>query len=366
MINQKTGVGYLTESLITALAQNANRELELIGFYFNFLGKKDTTQLPRVKGLRYIEIRFFPTKILNALRRFGIELPIELFIPKKADLLLFSNFVSLPSLFRTRNIVFVHDTSFEDTPQYAADKNATFLRKFVPISIKRASRVITISNFSRSRIQKLYTPKTAVEVMPVPPKPAEVSDDSVFSTFSIPPNYILFVGTLEPRKNLETLIKSYPKIYEATNCALVVAGGRGWKDEKLQLAIEKLKSKGLPIIMTGYISDEQKTSLYSKTLLYIQPSHYEGFGMPLLEAMACSTAVLCSDIPVFREVAGASAAYFDKDSPDDLAKQAIALLTDQNMRKALQRKSKAYIDTYPSWKDVSQKILQMIQEVTAE
>ena len=353
LIGQKTGVGYLTFSLIKALAKKYPNDLELVGHYFNFLNKKDTSELPVASNIRYKKTTLFPTKAVSVLRKFGIELPIEVFCRENADTYLFTNFVSLPSIRHKRQVLFIHDLSFFDVPQYVSTANGVFLKRYVPKSIHRSSQIFTISNFSKKRIEQIYKPTTPVEIIPVPPEIRNEVDESIFSTHSIPKDFILFVGTLEPRKNLKTLLEAYKVIYEKTGVSLVLAGGKGWKDEDLVNMIKELQKMNLPIVNTGYISDAQKTSLFKNTTLYIQPSLYEGFGMPILESMSLGAPVLCSDLPVFREVAEDSASYFDPTSSEDLTKKVVEIINSATLQKVMKKKGLAKISNYPTWDDVA-------------
>lgn len=245
LIGQKTGVGYLTFSLIKALAEKYPGDLELVGHYFNFLNKKDTSELPLANNIRYKKTTFFPTKALSILRKFGIEMPIEIFCRENADTYLFTNFVSLPTIRRKRQVLFIHDLSFVDVPQFVSSANGDFLRRYVPRSILRSSQIFTISSFSKKRIEQIYKPTNPVEIISVPADISNKVDESIFSTHSIPKDFILFVGTLEPRKNLKTLLEAYKAIFEKTGVALVLAGGKGWKDEDLVNTINELQTLNL-------------------------------------------------------------------------------------------------------------------------
>jgi len=360
LVGKKSGVGYLTQSLIVALANKYPNEIELVGHYFNFLNKKDDSSLPSASNIRYKKTTLVPTKLINILRKIKIELPIELFCFEKPDYYFYTNFVSLPSIRKTRQIVVVHDLSFVDVPEYVSTANASFLKKFVPRSIKRASLVVTISEFSKQRIIEAYSPSAPVVVIPVPPEIKLSNDNSVLKKYKIPKQYLLFVGTIEPRKNLKTLLDAYENIYKKTGVSLVLVGGKGWKDDALLNQIKSLQDKNFPVISTGYVSDEDKFALFKNATIYIQPSHYEGFGMPILEAMALGTPVVCSDIPVFHETAENSAVYFDQTSSSELASKVTELLNNpgklENLKKmAIQRSSK-----YPTWNEVAAQIRKLV------
>lgn len=352
LLGKKTGVGYLTESLVETFSEGYGDEIEITGHYFNFLGLKDESGLIQSNRIKYKRSIFFPTKVINLLRKTGIELPYELFTKTKADIHLFTNFVSMPSLYKTRSALFIHDLSFIDLPQYVSTKNGEFLRRFVPISLNRADDVFTISEFTKKRIIEEYGYEKNINVIPVPPEPVEDADTRELERFNIPDKFLLFVGTLEPRKNIQNLLDAYPGIYEKTGFSLVLAGGKGWNDEDIDQKINDLKNKHLPLITTGYVTTPERTALYKNATLYIQPSHYEGFGMPILEAMQQGAPVACSDIPVFKEVAADAAIYFDQNDVNDIENKIVSLIKSGDLEK-LKELSLARIKEYPTWKDVA-------------
>lgn len=359
MVSQKTGIGQLSYELFSALARN-NPNIHFVGHYFDFLGKKNSRDLPSYPNLTYKKTILFPSKILNALRRIGIQLPFEIFCRSKADLLVFPNFVSTPSLFKTPSVLFVHDLSYVDVPSFISEKNGNYLRKWVGSSLRAAHYIITISEFTKKRIVEYYNiDSSKITVIPVPPKPlVEPNNEHV----DIIDNCILFVGTIEPRKNLLNLLGSYKLLEKRIQKLhpLVLAGGKGWKDDEILSTINRLRGQGVPIIKTGYVSDQQKSALYHRASIVIQPSHYEGFGMPVLEAMSYGKPVLCSDIEVFHEIAGDAAVYFDKDDPAAINDAISEILRNPEKQKEMSVKSTKHVKNYPSWDDVATQLSEIL------
>lgn len=354
LLGKKTGVGYLTESLVECISNKYGNDVEFIGHYFNFLGLKDESGLPKSDKIRYKRSILFPTKLLNILRKIGIELPYEIFTKTKADVHLFTNFVSMPSLFKTSTALFIHDLSFVDLPQYVASRNGEFLRRFVPKSLKRATSVFTISEFTKKRIIEEYKYDRSIIVIPVPPEKIKETRVDKLINLKIPEKFLLFVGTLEPRKNIQNLLDAYSNIYKSTSISLVLVGGKGWNDESIEQKIQKLKEEKIPLITTGYVTESEKTALYKNATLYIQPSHYEGFGMPILEAMNMGAPVACSNIPVFKEVAAEAAVYFNQNDITDIQNKVISLLKNDNELSKLRVLSKKRINEYPDWDKVAE------------
>ncbi len=351
----KSGVGYYTYYLVRALSARYPNDIQLVGHYFNFLGKKTGLDLPQASNISYKQSRIIPGKILSLTRKFKFQLPLELFFKQHADAALFTNFVSLPSIYKIPRYIAVHDMCFEDVPEYVAAKNRKFLHTFVPKSIKGASGIITISEFSKESIVRHYNVNPSkIFITPIPPE-QRIEKPKLDSI--IKGKYILLLGNLEPRKNTINLVKAYEQLDSAVQneYALVLAGGVGWYFESTMEYINKLIDSGLNIQLTGYVSDKQRESLYQNASLYTMPSHYEGFGMPILEAMSHGVPTAVSDIPVFKEVAGTASTYFDKDDPASIAKAIDLSLKDNKLRKKLIEDGLKIASAY-SWDEVAEKV----------
>lgn len=337
----RTGVGKTTEGLIQALADHYPDDIRLVGHYFDFLGRKHVTDLPQAANISYRRTVVLPGKVFNMLRRLGVWVPFELLTKRRGDFLLFPGFIGWPSLFGTPNAPFVHDITYIDYPQYVNGPAQFDLRTIMPRTIRRASFIITNSESSKQGLARVYDLSSKpVLVEPIPPVGLVPVGDEVarghLAGLGIDGDYVLFFGTIEPRKNLTGLLQAFERLDDSLRqrYALVLAGGKGWKDDEILATIGRLQAGGTRIIQTGYVSDEQRAALYSGADLFVLPSHYEGFGMPLLEAMAYRTPMLVSDIAVHHEVAGPAAAYCQTD-PDSIAAQLTRLLGDQPLREKL-------------------------------
>jgi alpha-1,3-rhamnosyl/mannosyltransferase len=343
--HRKSGVGHYVEYLVGSLADNFKDELQLTGYYFDFL---DRHRKAPPMGSKWIglKIRYIPGKLLALCRRLGFQPPLELFarIPKDVDAVIFTNYVSMPLIKRRKKVVVVYDLSFLDVPEYAHPINLKYLQRFCPPSVKSADIVITISEFTKQRLQHYFPDLTAkIVVTPIPPQQNEIGVKEIGGRLEElgvkAKGYILYMGTVEPRKNLETLMQAYVKLSpEIKNkYSLVIAGGKGWKDESILKSLKRCQDEGHNIITTGYVSSAEKSALYANASCFVLASHYEGFGMPLLEAMQHDIPVISSDIPVFHEVAASAALYFDKESSDELCSQISKLLNNAVIRSKLVR-----------------------------
>ncbi|MDT4858512.1 D-inositol-3-phosphate glycosyltransferase [compost metagenome] len=161
------------------------------------------------------------------------------------------------------------------------------------------------------------------------------SNLNVFKKYNIPTKkYLYFIGNFEPRKNLLTLIKAYRKLPKEirSTYSLVIAGGAGWNNEDVKAELESAKKAGENVLHIGYIDQADSPALFQNASLFVFPSEYEGFGIPILEALTSGTPVLCSDIPVFHEVGGSAVQYAKASSPKDFAKKINEMLTDPKKR----------------------------------
>lgn len=366
LIVNKSGVGYYTQHLVLALAHACPDTIELLGHYFNFLGRRTPSELPKAANINYIQSRVIPGKVLNLCRRFGFQPYFEIFTRHRADVTLFPNFVALPGLSKTPAVVAVHDLSFIDCPEYVSASNRSFLKKWVPSSIEKSELVITISNFTKSRIMQIYdVPENKIHITPIPPPTPIKPNREILRKYGLSNGYLLFVGTIEPRKNIIGLVNAYALLPVSTrnNLPLVLVGGSGWNDQEILTRIKELQVSGLRIIQTGYVSQAEKSALYGSATLCVQPSHYEGFGMPVLEAMSYGKPVACSDIEVLHEVAGDAAVYFDQTNQQAMADTLTKILYDKHLLEEYAMRSKKHIANFPTWPQVATELYDKLQEL---
>jgi alpha-1,3-rhamnosyl/mannosyltransferase len=356
----KSGVGYYTYRLIDALAKNYPDELQLIGHYYDFLGRKGNPELPQYPNLSYRTTKLVPGKVFNGLRRkLHIETPLELLARARGDVLLFTNFSLSPSLYGKPRIGAIHDLYYLDRPGHIQAKNLDFLRQYVPKTAKQADLILTVSHFSKQTLVKEFAvnpDKVLVTHVPPHPQPPMVKPEAkkVLTKMKVTKKFILAVGTLEPRKNFTQLIAAYGLLPEKlrNEYSLIIVGGGGWNNMDLLEAADNAQKQGLDVVMPGYVTEEQKAALYASTEIVVVPSLYEGFGMQLLEAMEVSAPVIASDIPVFREVAGDAALYVDPLNAQSITDGMAKVLTDQKLHKQLATKGLKRLATY-SWNAIA-------------
>ena len=318
-----TGIGAYEKRLIESLSGESGERIKLIGYYYDFLGKRDKTNLPKAKNIEYKKIIFYPGSVVNLLRRFGIKIPLEFLAKSKADIGLFPNYLSHPSILGAKIIPVVHDLTHELYPQFMSPKNQADLHRFLPKTLSRSSALITISENTKKDIIKLYGYKKEILVTPIPFENKDTTDfytkEFLKNKYGFKRDFVLFVGTLEPRKNIIKLVDAFCKHTQlSNNYTLILCGGIDWKFDKIIKKISEVQAKGYSVVYTGFVDNKTRNSLYKHCNCVVMPSIYEGFGMPILEALSFDKPIAISDIPVFHEVAEGSAYYFNKESLDSI------------------------------------------------
>jgi glycosyltransferase involved in cell wall biosynthesis len=275
-------------------------------------------------------------------------------------------FVS-PLLCPCPTIITVHDLSFALFPEFFRGPNGMYLRLFTRMACRRAAKIIAVSENTRADAMRLYdVPGERIAAIPHgvspafhPRPPAQVAEFR--RARGLPDHFILFVGTLEPRKNLVRLIQAFsnirsrrsPRAGEISNLKLVLIGGKGWYYDQIFAAIERMDLQDR-VILVGYVPNEDLPLWYNAADVFAFPSRYEGFGLPVLEAMACGTPTVTSTASSLPEVAGDAALTVP---PDDVVALSAALdraLTDGALRQELSSKGSARAATF-TWEETARR-----------
>jgi glycosyltransferase involved in cell wall biosynthesis len=268
-------------------------------------------------------------------------------------------------------VVSVHDVSFIEHPEYFPAHRAAQLRMTVKRTVTRAAKVITPSEFSRRAIAKAYAlDDSTIEVVPIAvssefrPLPRESASAFVARRFGIPGPYLLTVGDLQPRKNqighvraFERLLAEYPDLPHR----LLIVGQNTWFGARVVSAAESSRVSDR-IHFTGWVSDQDLLHLYNASDAFIFPSFYEGFGLPVLEAMACGCAVACSSTSAMPEVANAAALQFHPESTADIGRAMRDLLLDSELRSRMERLGQQRAALF-TWERTARKTLDIYYDV---
>lgn len=293
-----SGVGRYTYNIIVAYAKEyPETKIYLLGFLGDKINSEYSLDHPNI----YLELIPMPRKAYQFLYRKFYRINCDRWIKKlNLDLLVCPNFTIFPYTKSVPSTVIIHDLAFVRYPEAIEEKNLAYLKKHVPLSLQEASRIGTVSEFGRDELYELYgIDKNKVSVI-------SPSIDSSPAPKELPKGrFVLTVATLEPRKNLDRLTKAYSKLPEKTrsNYPLKIVGADGWGK------VQANKEPGIEFL--GYVTDQKLQQLYQTCALFVFPSVYEGFGLPILESYRFNTPVVCSDIPPFRKIAGDTATYFN-------------------------------------------------------
>jgi glycosyltransferase involved in cell wall biosynthesis len=243
--------------------------------------------------------------------------------------------------------------SFLRYPEAFRPWNRCYLSRFTALSARRARRVIAISESTkRDVVDLLGVPADRVDVVycgtdeSFHPLPA-AAVDHFRRERALPERFILFLGTLEPRKNVQALVRAYGRWHAAEPGIpkLVVGGGKGWYYDQIFTEVEALGLAG-EVIFPGYIGQEELPLWYNAADLFVYPSRFEGFGLPVLEAMACGTPVVTSSVSSLPEVAGDAALLVPPDDEAQLIDAMRRALGDKALRQEMRAKGQTHAATF--------------------
>lgn len=270
-------------------------------------------------------------------------------------------------------VVSVHDVSYLEHPEYFRRERAWQLKLTVARTVRRAAKILTVSEFSRGSILRAYGDIDEDKVVVVPnaaaPEFRPISRDAatvaVHERFGVSGPFLLSVGDLLPRKNQIGLIRAFSRLlraYPQFGHNLVFAGKETWFAHHVRVAA---RASGLAdrIQFLGFVSDSELLQLYNACDVFVFPSYYEGFGMPALEAMACGRAVVCSSTSALPEVVDGAALLFDPYSVDEMVRAMADLLLDAELRARMERLGLQRAAHF-SWENAAQKTLEVYHSVT--
>jgi glycosyltransferase involved in cell wall biosynthesis len=325
----RTGVGYYTEHLLRhAAALCGDDELSVISNTpidtTCALPSHVRTHVTAAWSPRFI---WMQTHAPRLLRQIG------------ADVVHFTNGM-VPLASPVTTVVTIHDMSLTMYPRFHPIRRVLLNRPLVNLAARRADAIITVSEAAKRDIVRLYgLDASRVHVVHEAAAPSfrvvhdQAARRRVRDAYGLAERFILYVGTIEPRKNLPTLIEAFARRRATGDLPhqLVCAGPYGWLSADIEAQIERLQL-GKAVRFTGYVPFEDLPTLYSLAEMFVFPSVYEGFGLPVIEAMACGTPVVTGRVPALDEVTGDAAERVEQLDPDMLGDAMVALARSRDRR----------------------------------
>ncbi|WP_282939466.1 glycosyltransferase family 1 protein [Paenibacillus sp. RC67] len=343
LLGPRSGIARYVECLTKQLSYNEDLEVFLA---FNRIAKaireNHVLSLKRDFHIHLIN-NVYPYKVLRRLCKPNLlySLPYDTASKAKADIFHGTNFTYTP-IWKGKTIITIHDLAYMKYPESTSERILKHHSKWVPYSVKKCDHIIADSfQTKQDIISLLNVPDDKIDVIHLAADEhfTYISNvNPVIKKYSLPEKYILFVGTLEPRKNLLGLLKSYLILKQNYNYSekLVIVGAKGWKYNPI---FDWVQQNNLEedIIFTGFIDDADLPAIYSAATVFVMPSIYEGFGLPLLEAMQCGTPVIGSDISSIPEIVEKSGLLIPPDAHSEWADAMHTMITDESLRKHYSR-----------------------------
>jgi glycosyltransferase involved in cell wall biosynthesis len=337
----ETGNETYVKGLVGGFMALAPEDLELVVYHVGspWAPPSPTTRFQRLStGSPYV--------------RLGAELPVRS-LTQRLDLLHMT--YGAPVWSAAPIVLTVHDICYATNPEWFSPRDLRVLSSVVPRSIRMAAHVITDSESARREIIEHYgVPEARISSIPIgagagamPITPEEARKELAALDLNLERPYLLTVGNLQPRKNLIRLVEAFEQLVGGGHdIDLVVVGPRHFRADEVFQAAQSAMGR---IHFTGYISDRQLAACYTCSTVFVLPSLYEGFGLPVIEAMAHGVPVACSDAGALPEVCGDAAVLFDPRSVEAIATAVSRILSDPDLRERLTRSGRARAAQF-SWK----------------
>jgi glycosyltransferase involved in cell wall biosynthesis len=328
--------------------------------------------------------RFQNKEVVSALRRLGEnfeslwweQIGMVRECHREGIELLHCPYFAAPLFLPARTVVTVHDVITLVMPEYRVRRESRMYSSLVAFTVRRADAIITVSDYSKRDIMRtLQIPEDRIHVIgnAVDTSCRPVSDarkiENVRERYGIGPKYLLYFGGFDVRKNVDRLLDAYAALPESTRneYQLVIAGRLLYPGHPLYPDPRpRIRELGLEdhVVVTGQIREQDKAPLYSAATLYVFPSLYEGFGIPVLEAMACGAAVITSNLSALPEVAGEAARLVDPYDTQAISNAIGELLENEPLREELRERALARAQHF-SWKRVAQQTLDVYNKLAA-
>lgn len=364
-LKEETGVGVYFKNLLFYLSE-IDQDNEYFLFSSSLKDRFLPTNVPPFVKLNFCDFHF-PVKAVNFFWYKTGWPPLDYFFRTRLDLTHSPTPLILPT--RGKKIVTVYDLFFMDYPNMAdrlAKRN--FFNK-IEYSVHEADSIVTISMFTKKRLQERFDIESSkIKVIylgidrDVWKEISEEDLERVRSIYNLPSSFLLFVGALEPRKNLLNLVEALKIVHEKFEAIpLVLVGRKGQDYKNVMERIRKFKLESW-VSWVGYVEGKELKSFYRLASLFVLPSLCEGFGLPLLEAMACQVPIVISKTSALPEIAQDAAIYFDPHKPEDIAEKIILALQDEDLKERLVAKGEKRVLDF-DWRATARGTLKLYQSI---
>lgn len=372
--DQKTGIGFyedgITKALISLCPAN-NYRFDFFSFRHHEEKERRMASFRKAGG-EFNKCIWFPPRIYRLLWNF-LPVPYSLFFGRSAQITHFFNYHVPPGVHGKR-VATVHDMAYKVFPETVRLKTKIMLNLSLTRSVRRAHHLLTDSQFSKAEIIRfLKVPPEKITVVPCGvdtqvfhPVSDPAQTEATRREYAIPTPYFLYLGTLEPRKNIERLIEAYAALKAARPDApaLVLAGRKGWLYDTIFARVKELHLED-HVLFTGYVANEDAPILLSGATAFLFPSLYEGFGMPPLEAMACGTPVLTANVSSLPEVVGDCAVLVDPYSVEEIRAGMERLMDDGDLRADLSARGLARAKTF-TWERSAEIVMDVYKQLVEQ
>lgn len=337
-------------------------ELDIENEYFLYVSDLGFNYYKRFKNINNIHLRAIP--IRNPL--FRISLMGLLTYKDKVDVLHVQ--YNAPFIFRGKLIVSIHDITYVHYPQYFRKYEVIRQNILIPINIKKADKILTLSNFSKDDIVKNYhADEKKIEVIYLAANPIfsinKTNNQSVLAKYGILGNFILSVGRIDARKNIESLIRAFVELKREMGIKqkLVLIGREDYLTEHIRNELfNELKNRD--IVFAGYVQEEDLPVFYNFADVFVYPSRYEGFGLPCLEAMACGCPVIASNVSSLSEIIGDAGVLVNPLNIKEIASSIYNVISDNKLRGEMITKGLKQVNLF-SWRKTAEKTLDIYKSL---
>jgi len=359
-VKNRVGIGQFAFNVIKGL-----EEIDKKNSYILYLKEPPLSDLPKEReGWRYRV--FGPGKAWTQ-----IALPFRLFTQKEKLDVFYSPSHYSPRFSPFPTVISIMDLGHHHFPEQFAKKDLYQLTRWEKYSVRNSRRIVTISEFSKSEIIKIYHyPENRITVAYPGYDQFKIESekfkvDEIKKKYGVKDKYLLYLGTLKPNKNIEGIVAAFGLLTKTSPSApitLVIAGKKGWLYETI---FEKVKKLGLEdkVIFTGFLDEKEKPYLIAGAEAFVMPSFYEGFGIPILEAMSLGVPVITSKVASMPEVGGNAAIYCDPQNPEEIAEAMKKVLgLKKSQRDEIIALGKKQAEKF-SWENCARKVLETIEEL---